>query len=524
MDASQYEEYVLELVRQLEFCRNATISRNVRFVGKRQPGQYEIDIAVEVALGSVARFLLIVECKNWSRPVDRPVVQKLTQTRDAIAAHKAAIASPVGFTKEAIKVAEVHGIALWVIAPGIWSVIMEHRVYTPNDSSPSSQTVSATKTFDVELLLIVLRDALLKAMSITATPPLLEVGLRDFNDVSPRNTDLSPFDNYVQMYRARPFLEPGLPYSVFNPIIKDAYLLIMNSPSGGDYNGLDKFSRWREIASSHLKQFGVPEQRIDGVLVAIAGNERSELKSYLDQRAQSNAECSQFNMTNLLDDLRPLREDLITNTEYNLLQRVDAQADYERLFVSERKFRPFLMSVEDVFATREGLGIAFGEILTGEINKGDEVEVVWDGRSERAIVWGLDLFRKSREHAEAGTQIGIILQGMKRENLCRGMVLVKPGSVTARKMFVSEIHMLTEEEVGSQLPPLVDNHFQFYINGIDIEGTIHLTEDIEKLPIGKSLSVHIELQVGTAIYERQVFAIRKDRSTVGLGRVDRFAI
>jgi hypothetical protein len=524
MDASQYEEFVLELVRQLEFCRNATISRNVKFVGKRQPGQYEIDIAVEVAFGGVARFLLIVECKNWSRPVDRPVVQKLAQTLDAIAAHKAAIASPVGFTKEAIEVAEAHGIALWVIAPGTWSVIMEHRVNTPNNSSPSRQTVSATKALEVELLLIVLRDALLKAMNIIATPPLLEVGLRDFNDVSPSNMGQPPFDNYVQVYPARPFLEPGLPGSVFNPIIKDAYSLIMTSSSWGDYSELDKFSEWREIASSHLKQLGVPEQRIDGVLVAVAGNERSALKSYLDQIAQSNAERSQFNMTNLLDDLKPLREDLITNKEYNLLQRVNAQADYERSFVSEMKFRPFLMCVEDVFGPPGGLGIAVGEILSGEIKKGDEVDMVWDDRSERAVVLGLDAYGKSREHVEAGSRIGIILRDMKRENLRRGMVLAKPGSVTSRRLFVSEIHMLTEEETGSQLPPLVGNHFQFYINGIDTNGTIHLPEHIEKLPTGKSLYVHIELQVGTAIYERQVFAIRKDHSTVGLGRVDRLAL
>lgn len=127
MKPEVYEAYVTELVKQLDFAQNGSVYRNRKYPGVRQPGEYEIDVAVETELGDKMDFLLIVECKNWKRPVDRPVVQKLAQTRDAIAAHKAAIASPVGFTKEAVIVAKTLGIALWVMSKANWQVIMGLR-------------------------------------------------------------------------------------------------------------------------------------------------------------------------------------------------------------------------------------------------------------------------------------------------------------------------------------------------------------------------------------------------------------
>ena len=113
---SEFEGYVLGVVESLAFFGNSKVSRNRRFEGKTQPGVYEIDIAVEINVKDLLHFLLIVECKDWGRPVDRPVVQNVIQTREAIAAQKAAIVSPFGFTKEAIEVAKAHGIALWVLS------------------------------------------------------------------------------------------------------------------------------------------------------------------------------------------------------------------------------------------------------------------------------------------------------------------------------------------------------------------------------------------------------------------------
>lgn len=116
MKGSPYEQLVARLLAELEEFSGWTIHTNKKYSGLRQPGEYEIDISLETTVGHVASILLIVECKNWAKPVDRPVVQKFAQTRDAIAAHKAAIASPRGFTREAVKVARAHGMALWVLA------------------------------------------------------------------------------------------------------------------------------------------------------------------------------------------------------------------------------------------------------------------------------------------------------------------------------------------------------------------------------------------------------------------------
>src|SRR5262245_39929687 len=117
MTSSEYEQYVTKIVRQFGFCKRAKISNNRRFQGKRQPGEYEIDIAVEVRFSEAIYFLMIIECKYWNRSVDRPVIQALAQTRDAISAHKAVVAAINGFSKEAISVAEAHGIALWRVDP-----------------------------------------------------------------------------------------------------------------------------------------------------------------------------------------------------------------------------------------------------------------------------------------------------------------------------------------------------------------------------------------------------------------------
>lgn len=120
MDHKQYENYVESVVRALSISKNATIHKNRRFLGVRQPGHYEIDIACEIKIDEVLYLLIIIECKNWSRPVDREEIQKLIQTRDAISAHKAAFASASGYTKEAVEVAKANGVALWVIGDGIF--------------------------------------------------------------------------------------------------------------------------------------------------------------------------------------------------------------------------------------------------------------------------------------------------------------------------------------------------------------------------------------------------------------------
>jgi restriction endonuclease len=117
MTPSEYEQYITDFVRQFDFCKQAKVSNNRKFQGKRQPGEYEIDIAVEINFSEIIYFLMIFECKYWNRPVDRPVIQSLAQTKDAISAHKAIAVSPNGFSEEARSVAYAHNIALWRIDP-----------------------------------------------------------------------------------------------------------------------------------------------------------------------------------------------------------------------------------------------------------------------------------------------------------------------------------------------------------------------------------------------------------------------
>ena len=120
---SEYEMLVEKLVGELDFAKSGKIRRNHKYEGVRQPGLYEVDVAVDVDLADAISFRLIIECKNWKRPVDRPVIQKIAQTRDAISADKAAVVSPLGFTKEAVEVARALGVALWVVTLHEWVIV-----------------------------------------------------------------------------------------------------------------------------------------------------------------------------------------------------------------------------------------------------------------------------------------------------------------------------------------------------------------------------------------------------------------
>lgn len=117
MTGSEYEQHVTKFVRQLNFGVPPIIYNNRKFIGKTQPGEYEIDIAVELIFSDAVHFLMIIECKHWKRRVDRPEIQKLIQTKDAISATKAVAVSSKGFSEEAIAVANTRDVALWEIDP-----------------------------------------------------------------------------------------------------------------------------------------------------------------------------------------------------------------------------------------------------------------------------------------------------------------------------------------------------------------------------------------------------------------------
>ena len=157
MGTKDYEQFVARVLACLKCFRSATLSRNRRFQGVRQPGSYEVDIALEITLDDVVSIFVIVECKNWRRPVDRPVIQKLVQTRDAIAAHKAAVVSPIGFTPQAIEVARAHGVALWVVT--------ETTFYTFLSAGQSSRKPSPA---DVKSAFVNLRSLMFRDLKIAS--------------------------------------------------------------------------------------------------------------------------------------------------------------------------------------------------------------------------------------------------------------------------------------------------------------------------------------------------------------------
>jgi hypothetical protein len=127
----EYEALIANLISSLDICKYGKLFRNKKYPGIHQPGHYEIDISVEFNFDNYLFFLLIVECKNWSRPIDRPAVQKLIQTRDSIGAHKAAMVSINGFTKEAADVAKSYGIACWIV-----NKIKKNNINIKEENSP----------------------------------------------------------------------------------------------------------------------------------------------------------------------------------------------------------------------------------------------------------------------------------------------------------------------------------------------------------------------------------------------------
>ena len=265
MDANQYATYVSEVVRQLDFCASATVHRNRKFPGKRQPGEYEVDIAIEVCFGDVAYCLFIIECKNWGRPVDRPVVQKLVQTRDAIAAHKAIVVSPVGFSREAILVAEANGVGLWVVCPGRFSIAMHHT----EDLTELERLwrKSCQKLYEE------LRRDFLAAFRVTHPQCTRTVEIREMREhfSKPDPNGLPPFGAFVEAHFYAP--PPYEPLPVFNPIIGELFHQICRHENWRQLGVVSALGLRFERSRQRLRSMGVDsEEDTQTALGHIAAN------------------------------------------------------------------------------------------------------------------------------------------------------------------------------------------------------------------------------------------------------------
>src|SRR5271154_3300728 len=183
------------------------------------------------------------------------------------------------------------------------------------------------------------------------------------------------------------------------------------------------------------------------------------------------------------------------------------------------KDRPFLMPIEDVF-TISGRGtVVTGRIERGIVKVGDEVEIVGLRPTAKTVVTGVEMFRKLLDQGEAGDNIGVLLRGTKREEVERGQVLAKPGSITPHTHFQCEAYVLTKEEGGRHTPFFKGYRPQFYFRTTDVTGTVKLPEGTEMVMPGDNISMQVELIAPIAMDEGLRFAIREGGRTVGAGVV-----
>ncbi|MDR2492506.1 MAG: elongation factor Tu [Coriobacteriales bacterium] len=181
--------------------------------------------------------------------------------------------------------------------------------------------------------------------------------------------------------------------------------------------------------------------------------------------------------------------------------------------------KPFLMAVEDVFTITGRGTVATGRIERGTIHINDDVEIVGIKETSKTVCTGVEMFRKILDQGEAGDNVGILLRGVKREEIIRGQVLCKPGSVTPHTDFDSQVYILTKEEGGRHTPFFDGYRPQFYFRTTDVTGVAHLPEGTEMIMPGDNTPIRGELIAPIAMEEGLRFAIREGGRTVGSGRV-----
>ena len=181
--------------------------------------------------------------------------------------------------------------------------------------------------------------------------------------------------------------------------------------------------------------------------------------------------------------------------------------------------KPFLMPIEDVFSI-EGRGtVVTGRVERGEVKVGDAVEIVGMKETGKTTITGVEMFRKELDRGQAGDNIGCLLRGTKKEEVERGQVLAKPGSITPHTTFTAEIYVLSKEEGGRHSPFFSNYRPQFYFRTTDVTGIIKLQDGVEMVMPGEKVTINVELIAPIAMEKTQRFAIREGGRTVASGRV-----
>ncbi|MDH3004754.1 MAG: EF-Tu/IF-2/RF-3 family GTPase, partial [Candidatus Shikimatogenerans sp. JK-2022] len=180
---------------------------------------------------------------------------------------------------------------------------------------------------------------------------------------------------------------------------------------------------------------------------------------------------------------------------------------------------PFLMPVEDIFTITGRGTVCTGKIETGIIKTGDTVECIGNNKKFNTIVTGIEMFRKILDKGEAGDNVGLLLRGIEKKDISRGMVIVSPNSIKSYKKFEANIYILKKEEGGRHTPFYNKYKPQFYFRTTDVTGKIFLNKSIEMVMPGDNINVEVKLQKPVAMDKGLKFAIREGGLTVGAGKV-----
>ncbi|XZQ54617.1 MAG: elongation factor Tu [Candidatus Karelsulcia muelleri] len=182
--------------------------------------------------------------------------------------------------------------------------------------------------------------------------------------------------------------------------------------------------------------------------------------------------------------------------------------------------KPFVMPIEDVFTITGRGTVATGRIETGMINTGDSIEIIGMGEKKlNSIVTGVEMFRKILDKGQAGDNVGLLLRGIEKKDIRRGMVISYPGYITPHKKFIAQVYILKKEEGGRHTPFHNKYKPQFYLRTTDVTGTIILLNNVEMVMPGDNITVEVELFQPVALSEGLRFAIREGGKTVGAGQV-----
>jgi elongation factor Tu len=183
--------------------------------------------------------------------------------------------------------------------------------------------------------------------------------------------------------------------------------------------------------------------------------------------------------------------------------------------------KPFLMPIEDVFSIKGRGTVVTGRISRGTVKVNEPVEIVGIRPTKASVVTGVEMFKKSLDHGEAGDNVGILLRGVEKSDVERGQVLAKPGSITPHKEFEAEVYILTKEEGGRHTPFFTGYRPQFYIGTTDVTGEANLPTGVEMVMPGDNAKMSVKLIVPVAMEEGLRFAIREGGKTVGAGVISK---